>query len=94
MVATSRAMLTTSGTLLNFKVKAVVYTCSPNYISVMSGLWRDVPHKISHKVTTTGAPPSGLPGGQGPFPLCFTACHTPCTQARTSCYISHSHCLQ
>lgn len=30
MVASSRALLTTSGTLLNFKVKAVVYTASPN----------------------------------------------------------------
>lgn len=56
MVAASRALLTTSGSLLNFKVKAVVYTSSPNYLSVLSGLWRDVPHKISHKITTTGLP--------------------------------------
>ncbi|XP_057970196.1 cytochrome b-c1 complex subunit 8-like [Malania oleifera] len=33
------------------KVKAVVYTLSPFQQKVMAGLWKDLPNKVTHKVT-------------------------------------------
>lgn len=33
------------------RVKEVVYTLSPFQQSVLPGLWKDLPHKIGHKLT-------------------------------------------
>lgn len=33
------------------KMKAVVYALSPFHQKIMSGLWKDIPGKIQHKVS-------------------------------------------
>lgn len=43
------------------RLREVVYTLSPFEQSVMSGLWKDLPHKASHHAKTV----SGRRGGRG-----------------------------
>ncbi len=38
------------------RLKEVVYTLSPFQQSVMSGLWKDMPHKAAHYASTVSGP--------------------------------------